>query len=131
MSKIKYEIFDTDAEVIEFADGKSDALEISFTEKTEGLISLSGSVTRLTDGRCTVDTGRLAVGTHTPILVKENGVIKLPSLVKSERSLTLSSYGDGNIRDLSIRERRLSSRVDMLEKRLSELEKKLDTTTIF
>ena len=131
MSKIKYEIFDKEAEILEYVSEDSDTLELCFKEKYEGLLSIDGIVSRVIDGKCSFNAKLIDFGKHEPILVLKDGAITLPAIIKSQRRITLSECTDDYTRRISLRERRLCQRVEALEKELSSLRSLINTTTIF
>ncbi len=131
MSRIRYEIFGNEAEILEFATDDSDRLELSFTEENEGLLSIEGVVARVVKGKCSFDARLIEPGMHEPILIIKNTVVKLPGIVKSQRRVSPAVCGDDYTRSISLRERRLRKRVELLEKELGALLLRLNTTTIF
>jgi hypothetical protein len=69
-------------------------------------------------------------GSHVPRLILRDKVISLPELVKNGMKIRPALCTDEYTRDVSIRERRLSMRVEELEKAFKRLENKI-TKTIF
>ena len=131
MSKVKYEIFGKEAEVVSFTPGEGQIFEISFTEDYEGLLSIDGVVSRVTNGYCHFDIRYVEEGEYTPLLVTKEDIIKLPCIKKCAKSVILSGCADEYTRRVSLRERRLEERVTELEKQLSSLTARINDTTIF
>lgn len=131
MSKITIELFDNDAEAVEFEYTAGRLFEIRFNKALEGLVSIDGIVSRVSDGVCLYDTGFIEEGEHSPVLLIGNKIIKLPEIKKAAGRILLSKCSDEYVRSASLRERRLAARVKELEKRLEQLMGKLDGTTIF
>ncbi len=131
MSKIRYEIFGNDAEILEFTSDDESRLELLFSEKYEGLLSIDGIAARVSEGKCSFDMRLIDAGCFTPVLITKNKVIKLPEIKKSGKRVSLSECSDDYTRSISLRERRLSSRVAALEKELGLILSRLNTTTIF
>ena len=131
MSKIRYELFGKEAEVISFTPSEGQLLDISFTENYEGLLSIDGVVSRVKDGYCQFDIRYIDEGEYTPLLVTKEDIIKLPCIKKNAKSVTLSKCADEYTRGVSLRERRLEERVSELEKQLLCLITRINETTIF
>ncbi len=131
MSRALYEIFEDEAEQVEFFEEKSELFELRLTEEHEGLLAIDGIAARLCRGRCLFDLKLIGSGTFTPMLTLKNRIIKLPPIQKNGMSVVSAACTDGYIKGLSLRERRLEKRVEELEKRLSEVLSRIDTTIIF
>ena len=130
MSRIKYEIFDTEAEVISFDANGDTALELILPRELDGFISIDGVVTRLTDGVARYDLRYIADGEYAPQLVLRRGRIVLPKLKKCGRVISLSECDGDYMRSTSIRERRLAARVKALEEEIELLKKCIYGTKI-
>ncbi|MBQ7387363.1 MAG: hypothetical protein IJW03_04260 [Clostridia bacterium] len=130
MSKIKYEIFDTDAEVVAF-DQKYDAsLELILPADCDGFLSIDGVVVRLNGGIAHYDLRYIADGEHTPHLVLGRGRIILPKIKKCGKLISLCECDSEYIRGTSIRERRLARRVRELEDEIEQLKRCIYGTKI-
>ena len=130
MSKIKYELFGKDAEIISFESDCEICLLLDFGKPLEGLVSVEDVVSRVNNGICSFDIRLIDQGEHQPMLILKDQVILLPGIVKSGTKICPAFCSDEYTRDVSIRERKLSLRVDALEKTLKILENKI-TRTIF
>ena len=131
MSKIAIELFDKDAEAVGFEHTEGRLLEIRFNEKLEGLVSIDGIVSRVSEGICLFDTRLIDEGEYSPFLLTEKMSVRLPTIKKTARRVLLSECSDEYVRSASLRERRLAARVSELEKRLEQIMSRLDGTTIF
>jgi hypothetical protein len=130
MSRIKYELFGAAAEVSSFVGNSDRELTLDFGRCSEGLVSIDGVVSRVVGGICRFDTRLINSGEHVPSLILKEQVIRLPAIVKSGAKIGLATCSDEYTRDVSLRERRLSMRVEALEKEIRQLENKI-TRTIF
>lgn len=130
MSRINYEIFGSDAEVTEFVADTGIEFILDFGNSLEGLVSIEGVVSRVNNGRCLFDSRLIDHGEHNPLLILKDKVVRLPGIVKSYGKIRPSVCSDDYTRDVSIRERRLSMRVEALEKELKILENKITRTIL-
>ena len=130
MSKIKYELFGCDAEISAFETDAATELLLDFGRSLEGLVSIENVVSRVTGGVCRFDSRLVDQGEHTPMLILKDKVITLPGIVKAGGKMRPALCTDEYTRNVSIRERRLSLRVEELEKAIKLLENKI-TRTIF
>lgn len=130
MSKIKYEIFGTDAEVVSFEQNGDGTLLISLPDEYNGFISVNGALAQLTNGTARYDLRYIEDGEHTPHLVLRHGRIALPKIKKLGRVITLAECDSEYIRSSSIRERRLAARVKVLEEEINQLKKCIYGTKI-
>ena len=130
MGKIKYELFGEDAEVIEFITDNSSLLTLDFSQPLDGLISIDGIVSRVNQGRCVFDTRFIDPGKYLPTLILKDRTVRLPEIVKAYGKVGLLGCSDDYTRGVSIRERRLSLRVEALEKKLKALESQITKTIL-
>ncbi len=130
MNKIKYEIFEGDAEVTAFSQGKKPYVEFSFTEPYDGFISIDEIVAEVTGGVALLDLRLIPDGEFCPVLILQRGRIVLPKVKKSAKRFCLCDCEADYIRKISLRERRLSERVEILERELEELKKSVYGTKI-
>jgi len=130
MSKIVFEIFKNSAELTSFKPDDSLSLLLEFNGNCEGLVSIDGIVSPVQNGVCKFDSRLIDRGEHQPVLILKDEVIKLPGIVKSAGRIHPAMCSDEYTRDISIRERRLSARVEALEMQLKAIESKI-TRTIF
>ena len=130
MSKITYELFGGAAEIASFESDSSTSLIFDFGDDIEGLVSIDGVVSRVNGGICCFDIRLIDQGEHQPLLILKERVLRLPAIVKSSSKVCLAVCTDEYTREVSLRERRLSMRVDALEKELKTIQSKI-TRTIF
>lgn len=130
MSKIRYEIFDTDAEAVSFEQTGDGVLLINLPADYEGFLSIDGVVKRLISGTASYDLRYIADGEHTPHLILRHGRIILPKIKKCGKIISLSECDSEYIRSSSIRERRLAARVKALEEEINQLKKCIYGTKI-
>ena len=130
MSRITYELFDGAAEISSFESDASTALVFDFGDDLEGLVSIDGVVSRVSGGRCCFDIRLIDQGERQPLLILKERVVRLPAIVKSSSRIRLAVCTDEYTREVSLRERRLSMRVDALERELKTIQSKI-TRTIF
>lgn len=128
MSKITYELFGRAAEIVKFDRDRGTGVIFEFGCPVEGLISIDGVVSRVTEGRCVFDSRLIDPGEWQPILITKDAVIKLPALLKSGGNIRLADCTDEYTRDISLRERRLSMKVEALEKELRNIQNKISRT---
>jgi hypothetical protein len=123
MSKIKYEIFDAEAEVVSFEKNGDTTLDIVLPADCDGFVSIDGVVVRLERGVASYDLRYIADGEHVPHLVLRRGRILLPKIKKCGRLITLAECDSEYVRSTSIRERRLAARVNALEEEIELIKK--------
>ena len=111
MSKIKYEFFGTDAEIASFSGNNDGRLSLCFPTGTIGYVTIDGVVIKVTDGTASVDLRYVSDGELRPILVTEHSRISLPPLKKAGKCVALCDPDADHIRALSLRERRLETRL--------------------
>ncbi len=121
MSRIRYEIFGTVAEVISFDPKPDTMLEIILPKDADGFLSIDGVVVRLNLGIAHYDLRYISDGEHTPHLILGGGRITLPKIKKCGKLISLCECDADYIRSTSIRERRLSRRVAELEEEIEKL----------
>ena len=130
MSRVKYEFFGTDAEISAFTADGDGRLTLCFPAGTEGYLSIDGVVVRITDAMAHLDLRYVSDGEFRPILVLGHGRISLPPLKKAGKHVMICDPGADYIRDLSLRERRLSERVSELEDELRRIRESIYGRTI-
>ena len=131
MNKIKIEIFGKEAELLSFESDSSDGLAISFTEKYDGFISIDGVTQRVAGGEAVFDLRLISAGEFAPILILKDKTVSLPKIVKNGKRVRLGECDSNFIRRISLRERRLATRVRELEQEIAKLSKSVYENTIF
>ena len=131
MSKIVFELFGSDAELVSFHADGSMGVDFIFNTPYEGFLSVGGIVARVTGGRCHFNLRLVDDGEHSVTLLSSHGSIKLPSIIKRSKEMRLADCDTGFIRSLSLRQRRLEERVKALEDRILSAEESIHKTTIF
>ena len=130
MSKIKYELFGDDAEIVK-AELSGGDLTLCFPKDTEGFLRMGTRVYKLNGSKVTVPLSDLSDGIHAPYLFTAAGEIALPRIEKRDRLVKLESPTDEEVRAAILRCRKLEVALCDLEKRLSELYNYTHGTTIF
>ena len=130
MSKVKYEFFGTDAEISAFTPDGDGRLTLCFPAGTEGYLSIDGVVVKITDATAHLDLRYVSDGEFRPILVLRHGRISLPTLKKAGKHVKICDPTPDYIRELSLRERRLSERVSELEAELCRIHESIYGRTI-
>lgn len=130
MSKIKYEIFDGNAEVTSFVCENDNKLEFVFPASCEGFLSIDGVVVRVSSGIGEFDIRYVSDGEFTPYLVMPHGRIALPKIKKSGRRISLCECSSEYIRGISLREYLLAERVKALEVEIERLKRCIYGTKI-
>ena len=131
MNKIRYEIFDGEAEAIAFSQGKTPYVEFSFTEPYDGFISIDSVVCTVNGGVAVFDTRLIHDGEFTPSLILPRKKISLPRVKKAAKKFSLAEYEADYIRKISLREIRLEKRIRLIEGELEGLRKSVYGTKIF
>lgn len=131
MSKLKIEIYQNEAEAVSFEPDERESLLLSVFPACDGFISIDGVSKRVKEGECVFDLRLLGSGKHTPVLILQDKSINLPTLIKIGKRLTLADCSGDYVRALSIRERRLETRVAELEARVKKISDSISKNTIF
>ena len=131
MSRIKYEFFDGEAEVVSYKDDGTYIAEFVFPKSCEGFLSIDSVVVRVSEGCAQFDMRYIKDGEYTPSLVQKHGRILLPKIQKMGKALLLCECNDEYVRGVSLRERRLEARVKELEEEIAKLRKSVFGSTIF
>ena len=131
MSKIIIECFGKEAELISFSQNGDQAVVLEFTEEYDGYISLDSITARIKGSSCALDTRRLGDGEYTPRLILSDRTVDLPRLKKQLGTISPMEPERPYVVALSLRERKLCQRVDLLEKRLEEISKKICGSGLF
>ncbi len=130
MNRFGFEIFGSEAELSSCESGRGGNLEFCFFGADEGFVSIDGVVSPVKDGRCVFDTRLINKGEHVPSLITKSGRVTLPKIVKGQCSVQLADYSQDYVRGISLRERRLESRVAELESRIEEISSAVYRNTI-
>lgn len=125
MSKVIIERFGRECEVVSFKQDPESSLIVEMTEDTEGYINLGSQTVRLKGRSCIIDARGLKDGEHTPHLILSDMTLDLPKIKKQCGIITVAERESDFLTRLSLREHRLSNRVEMLEKRLEEITEKV------
>lgn len=131
MSNMKIELYGRNAELCSFTGEDSSSLILSFDSEHNGYISLGPITARISGKECAVDIRRLCDGEYTPHLILADMTVDLPRIKIIHGIPAPIQPGKRTINDISLRERRLSVRVDLLEQRVEELTKKIVGTSLF
>ena len=131
MSKITIELFGRESELVAFSQDGRKSLVINFNDALDGYVALGRVTARIKGTECAIDLRNLADGSYTPHLILSDKTIDLPEVRLHCGIITPSEPEVAYTTRLSLRERRLSHRVDMLEKRLDEITKRITCSSIF
>ncbi len=131
MSRIKYRLYDTVAEIIAYTDSSGEALELEFDGEAKGYVKLGDRTAALKDGKCCFKTAELREEEYRPFLVIEGASIALPAIVRNGMRFSPLPPDEEYIRNLSLRTLALQKRVKELEAFAEEIRKKVYGTTIF
>ena len=131
MGKISLELFDEGCEMLSFEYKKDSTLTFEFTEELDGYISLGSHSARLKGSCCSVEVRDLIDGEHKPRLILRDRTVDLPLVVNENGAIYPRERSVTEIGDISLRERRLKRRLDMMEAELIELKNKVFGTKIF
>ena len=110
---------------------KSSHLLFEFSEKIKGYLLIGDICTEIDGNSCAVDVRGLKVGEYNPILILEDYTVDLPKIKNENGAILPKGHSIDEIAEVSLRERRLSRRVDELEERLEKINKKVFGTSIF
>ena len=130
MNRFGFEIFGSEAELSSCESGREGDLEFRFLGAGEGFVSIDGIVSPVKNGRCIFDTRLINKGEHVPTLITNNGAVTLPKIVKGQCSVQLADYSQDYVRKISLRERRLESKVAELESRIEQISNAVYRNTI-
>ena len=125
MSKISIEIFGKGCEIVSYKQDGESVLIFEFADELDGYIALGSATARIKGRSCAVDLRRLQDGEYTPRLVLMEATLDLPPVIKEHGMITPKEPEISYLTRLSFRERRLSERVDKLERALENIEKKV------
>ena len=131
MSKIKLERFGDECELIGFDKCEDGYITFLFIELTDGFISIGHVVSRVVSGVCRFDARLIPNGVHEPRLILTDRVILLPKIIKSAHSVVAADCDSEYVREISLRERRLSERVKELESEIEKLRERIYGSRIF
>ena len=131
MTKIKYSLFETEAEAVIEVGTQDSRLVIELSDVKEGALVLEGVCTPLSFGKATFDLTKLSDGVHHPIFTVNSLTLRLPAFVKESGCVRLPPLTDDNLRRLSLKARKNEARLDELEATVRRLENYIKNTTIF
>lgn len=131
MSEIKIECFEEGAEIISHLVDNSGFLTFKFNKGYNGFISVGDIDARIVGDSCRICLRGLADGVYTPKLMLCDRAMPLPTVRIENGAIIPIEKDSTDIRDLSIRERRLNERVKNLEAMVDNIYKRVFGTTIF
>ena len=131
MSEIRYEIFDTEAEVTGFSTDDTRELTFRIDGCADGFISLDGVAARLKEGVARIDKRLVSDGEIAPILILKDSRITLPRIKKAGVRITLARCDEEYLRAVSLRAHRLTRRISELERTIESLCERVYGTTVF
>ncbi len=131
MSKINIQLFGRESELVSYKQDGEPMLIFEFTEEVDGYISLGPSTSRIKGKSCPVDLRRLTDGEHIPHLILPEATLDLPRVIKQHGIISPKEPEISFLSKLSLRERRLSERVERLEGELEKIQKKVMGASLF
>ncbi|MBP3401805.1 MAG: hypothetical protein J6K85_01970 [Clostridia bacterium] len=130
MSKIAFELFGSEVEVVGAVNDSEYELMLELPESTTGFVRIGDLAERLESGVCVFDLRLLENGEYTPELFLDNSRIALPKITKTGCLIEIKDCTAEYMRAASQRERALRSLVGTLEEKIALLEEKVYGTTI-
>jgi hypothetical protein len=130
MSKITFELFDNEVEVVGDVKDSEYELMLEFPSGTAGFVRIGELAERLESGTCVFDLRLLDNGEYTPELFIGDARIILPQITKTGCLIEINDCTSEYMRATSQRERALEALVGSLEARILQLEDKVYGTTI-
>jgi len=124
------EIFGSEAELLSAECGNSGALRLAFTGVGDGFVSIDGIVSPVKGGECIFDTRLINKGVHEPRLIMKDKSVALPKIVKGRDTVAPADYSADYVRGISLRERRLETRVGELEAKINEISNAIYKNTV-
>ena len=131
MSKMQIECFKDGSEVTSFSRESGRFLTLSFNKSYNGFVTVGNVSARIVGSECTLDLSRLDDGIYAPKLVLCDEAISLPKIKKENGIILPCEHDLSSLREISLRERRLSQRVDALSEKIEKIYEKVFGTSIF
>lgn len=131
MGKWVVQCFGRLGELVSFVPGEDENPTFEFDTEYDGYISI-GDVTEKFKGKSiTPDLRRLEDGEYTPYLILPEVTVTLPGLKKKHGIIAPIDPSIEQIREISLRERKLCLEVEDLKSRLNEISKKVYGSNLF
>lgn len=130
MSKISFEIYEKEVEVVGYLSNSEYELMLEFTKAEPGFVRIGELAERLEGGVCTFDLRLLDNGEYTPELFLNDRRIALPKIQKTGYLIEINDCTSDYIRAASQRERMLETTVRLLEEKIEVLDERVFGTTI-
>lgn len=130
MSKIRFELFDGEVEVVEAVSDSEYELTLELCGIESGFVRIGELAERLESGACVFDLRLLENGEYTPELFLDNTRITLPKISKTGCLIEIDDCTVDYLRAVSQRERALEALVKTLEEKIALLEDKVYGTTL-
>lgn len=131
MSKFNIELYGRECEIAREEQDGGDSLILEFDRPLDGYVTVGGITARFKGRCCAIDVRGLPEGEYLPHLILPEMTLDLPTLKKEGGRFIATGREGGYLGRLSLRERRLSARIDEIEKRLDELTNKVLGSSIF
>lgn len=131
MNKIEIEIFGSESELTSYESSRDTNMEFMFGNAIEGFVSIDGIVSPVKNGVCVFDTRLIDNGEYEPTLIQKRASVKLPRIIKTAGGVHPADYSSDFVRGISLRERRLESKVAELEMKIEQISKSIYGNTIF
>ena len=131
VSRLKIEIFEDCAECSGFSPEGADEIILELSEKGEIPVSFGTHIKVARGGSLRFETSPLPDGVYPVSLFVNGGAHTVAELEKRHGILSLLPPKDDFIREVSVRERQLSRRVERLEESLRLLAERMNGTPLF
>lgn len=130
MSKISFELFGSEVEVVGIINDSEYELMLEFSGVESGFVRIGELAERLDSGACVFDLRLLDNGEYTPELFLDEARITLPKITKTGCLIEIDDCTVDYLRAVSQRERALRSLVKTLEEKIALLEERVYGATI-
>ena len=130
MSRLKFRIYGSDTELVDYCTDSSNTLEFDFCEDMNGFVQIGESALRLSGGKCIFDLRLIENGEYTPRLMVDKRLVNLPVIKKFGNLVECIDCTDEYIRAASQRERALERKVLELEEKIRLLDEKVFGTVV-
>lgn len=131
MSKIQIECYENDSEISDLTPDGSRLLTLNFNIGYNGYLSIGGICQRIMGRECTVDVSKLSDGLYTPKILLCDKTVILPTLSIKNGRVSAGEYDSDYVRELSLREKRLSQKLSQMERELEKIKEKVFGSSIF
>ena len=125
MNKIKFEFFKNSADISSAEYDNTDKILFLFPTEEEGYLSIGPRLMKVMEGGVEIDLKGFSDGHHSCYLCVDGKRFELPSLEKLGRLFRISGPSEGSAMARVAYLKEQEARLDGLEMRLDEMEKKI------